>query len=58
MATEQKGQIQHPKMDGVQGILLTKAMYAFWDEIQYFQAGPNDLIATYPKAGMQNCSGR
>ena len=51
MDPERKGQPQHPKMDEVEGILLTTATYAFWDKIWDFQARLHDLIiATNPKA--------
>lgn len=41
-----------PELIDFQGVSMTEIFTSNWDNIQKFQARPDDiLIATYPKAG-------
>ena len=40
----------------VHGILMYKDFIKFWDEVEAFEARPDDIvIATYPKSGKSLC---
>lgn len=40
----------------IHGILMYKDFVEFWDDVEAFEARPDDLvIATYPKSGKSPC---
>lgn len=42
--------------DRVHGILMYKDFVKYWDDVEAFEARPDDLvIATYPKSGESPC---
>lgn len=42
----------YENFDEVHGILMYKEFVQYWDDVETFQARPDDLvIATYPKSG-------